>query len=297
MKVSGPRKWGPSGFNNPGGSSSEKKVEPAPSFEASPTPDPSPSPFAAKPAAKPAAPEPVELTEREKMAAALFSGMGPTKAAPKPTFAGATIGGSSQASPPAAAPAPKAAPEPVAAAPPAPAPSAGVDLLDMGFDDFAGPPAKAAAAPPPPPARPAAPVDDMLLLDMGSSDTGTDLLGAPTNVSPPAPAQTSPFLGPLSVTTAQVGGMWNQLASERRMQIQTSIGNCKEMMMRLQNAVNVNPVEIIGMEGIAAGRVLPGNDPVFLHGKLAPPRLDLLVRCQNPAVAEKTVEICKQALA
>jgi hypothetical protein len=65
----------------------------------------------------------------------------------------------------------------------------------------------------------------------------------------------------------------------------------------MQSAVNVQPVEIIGMEAIAAGRVLPGNDPIILHGKLQPGRLDLLVRCQDAGIADRVIQICKQALA
>merc|ERR1719287_83661 len=102
---------------------------------------------------------------------------------------------------------------------------------------------------------------------MGSSDTGSDLLGAPSAMSTPSPAAPPPpFLGPLQVTTAQVGQHWQQLPTERKLQMATSMGSCQDMMGRFQGAVNVHPVEIIGTEGIAAGRVLPGNDPVFLHG-------------------------------
>ncbi|CAE7212257.1 unnamed protein product [Symbiodinium natans] len=51
------------------------------------------------------------------------------------------------------------------------------------------------------------------------------------------------------------------------------------------------------MEGIAAGRVLPGNDPCFLHGKLAPPRLDIKVRCRDPGVASSVADLCQRSLA
>merc|ERR1712167_288008 len=104
-------------------------------------------------------------------------------------------------------------------------------------------------------------------------------------------------LGPLQCTTRDVGTMWGQLPAERRAALQTSISNCQEMMTRLQNGLNVHPVEIIGMEGIAAGRVLPGNDPFFLHGKLAPGRLEILVRCRDPAVAQRVAEMCMRVLA
>jgi len=305
LKVSGPRKWGPAGFNTgekkgPDLNDPWRAPEPA-AVDTSSTP----SPFAPKPSAKPAAAEPPELTERQKMAAALFGGVAASGAkapAPKPAFGagiagGMTVGGGAPPAPPAAAPAAPAAPAAKKAAAPAPAPAAApapapsMDLLDFGEDFGSAPapaPAKASAAPPPSSAS-----NDMLnMMDMGS-----DLLGAPTTVAPQAAAPAAPFLGPLQVTTAQVGQAWQTLATERRLQINTSIGSCQVMMTRFQSIMNVHPVEIIGTEGIAAGRVLPGNDPVFLHGKLNPPRLELLVRCQNPGVADRVVEMSKQALA
>jgi len=298
LKVSGPRKWGAAGYN--GGTGSEKKPDPPKVWEATPSSKASedkPSPFAPTPAAKAASSEPPEMTEKQKMAAALFSGLGGA-AAPKPAVTTRTAG-MTNAQPQPPAPVAKKEPEPAAAPPPPAAPAAPaapmMDLLDMGFDS---PPHAPAPAPAQPAAKPLGGGDDMLLLDMGMGDSGSDLLGASTTVSPPAP-QMAPFLGPITVTTAQVGAMWQQLPTERRMQLNTSMASCKDMMSRLQNSLNVSPVEIIGMEGIAAGRVLSsqGNDPVFLHGKLAPPRLDMLVRCQQPGVADQVVKILQQALA
>ncbi|CAJ1360990.1 unnamed protein product, partial [Effrenium voratum] len=123
-------------------------------------------------------------------------------------------------------------------------------------------------------------------------------VGAPASQPPaqaPEPAQVQ-LLGPLQVTTAQVAQTWPQLASERSVQMATSIGNCEELMFRMQSALNVSPVQIIGMEGIAAGRVLPGSEPCFLHGKLAPPRLDIKVRCRAPGVALHVANLCQQSL-
>merc|ERR1719378_228600 len=105
-----------------------------------------------------------------------------------------------------------------------------------------------------------------------------------------APAvQPGPYLAPLQVTTGQVGQMRGTLATERKIQVPTSMSSCQELMNRLQKVFNVHPVEIIGTEGIAAGRVLPGNDPVFFHGKLAPGRLDLLIRCRDAGVAQRVI--------
>eukprot|EP00931_Biecheleriopsis_adriatica_P115082 TRINITY_DN90918_c0_g1_i1.p1 TRINITY_DN90918_c0_g1~~TRINITY_DN90918_c0_g1_i1.p1 ORF type:complete len:958 (+),score=192.95 TRINITY_DN90918_c0_g1_i1:146-3019(+) len=272
LNVSGPRKWGPSGYNQPGGKSEaasyqEKPPPPEPSFSSQAPAPPKPAASAPRPA------EPPAMTEKQKMAAALFGGVGATPAAPAPTPA------------PAVKPAVRAepAPAPVAEKASAPPAAAAVDLLDL--DDMMGgssAPQQTSAAPSPSPSA-----GDMLLLDMEG------VAPSPPAASAPQPAQ---LLGPLQATTAQVGSMWGQLASERRVQMQTSLGNCQEMMMRLQSSLNVSPVEIIGSEGIAAGRVLPGNDPCFLHGKLAPPHLEILVKCRDPGVAQSVADTCQRCL-
>mmetsp|Transcript_84403 Transcript_84403/g.149296 ORF Transcript_84403/g.149296 Transcript_84403/m.149296 type:complete len:951 (+) Transcript_84403:100-2952(+) len=269
LNVSGPRKWGPSGYNQPGGAKPDPPPQERPSAPQPSVPQaPQPTFTAPKPV------EPAAMSEKQKMAAALFGGVGPT-AAPAP----ASAPPAKTFSAPAPAPAPTPAPVRVEKVPePAPAPAA-IDLLDL--DDFGGSAPTQAAAPP---AQPAFGGDALLDMD--------DLVSTP--VAQPA---LQPVLGPLQVTTAQVGATWGQLATERRVQLQTSIGNCQEMMSRLQSSLNVAPVEIIGMEGIAAGRVLPGNDPCFLHGKLAPPRLDVLIRCRDAGVANTVAELCQRSMA
>jgi len=287
------RKWGPSGYSGSTGGASR----PEPAFE-KPTPPPEPTPSSqAKPfgsnAPKPS--EPAAMSEKEKMAAALFSGLGgaskpgaPAAApAPKPT----------PAPPPVAAPAPAPPAAPQKAAPPAASDTGGGNLMDLlDLDDGGG--ASNGGAKPPPPRAPPAPDNDILLLDMNDALGQGAPAPIPQAPAPPAPppAPTS-ILGPLQVTTAQVGSMWGQLPSQREAQMSTTIGTCQEMMMRLQTKLNVQPVEIIGMEGIAAGRVVPGNDPCFLHGKLAPPHLQILVRCRDPGVAQTVVDQCTRILA
>mmetsp|Transcript_114585 Transcript_114585/g.348629 ORF Transcript_114585/g.348629 Transcript_114585/m.348629 type:complete len:125 (+) Transcript_114585:3-377(+) len=120
---------------------------------------------------------------------------------------------------------------------------------------------------------------------------------APAAPAPAPQAPPPPILGPLQMVTAQFGAMWGTLPAERNVQIQTSLGSCQELMARLQSSLNIHPVEIIGMEGIAAGRVLPGNDPCLLHGKLSPPRLDIIVRCRDMGVSHRVAELCTRALA
>lgn len=272
LNVSGPRKWGPSGYNQPGGKGEPPQAPAAPPQEKHVAPDQGFSQVQTSsqkpvPKAEPSG----AMNEKQRMAAALFSG----------------LGGAAAASAPAAPSVPKPAPA-VARAPPqekeAPPPSA-VDLLDL--DDGGSP--QIAQSPSPQ-------GGDMLLLDMDDSVLAQQT-PVPVPQPPPQPVQPpQPLLGPLQVTTPQVGAMWPQLASERVVQIHTSLGSCQEMMFRMQNAMNVSPVEIIGMEGIAAGRVLPGNDPCFLHGKLSPPRLDIKIRCRDAGVAQNVADLCQRAL-
>lgn len=278
LKVGGSRAWGPSGYNT--GSAPERPSE-KPAAPASPSPAATPAP---KPAAKAAAAEPPAMTEKQRMAAALFGGVAGSK--PSQPAAPAV---SRPAAPAPAAPAPVPTPAPARAAVPAaankPADSGAVlDLLDFDGDGGGG-------APPAVPKSPAAPVDDLMLLDMGEASP-------PSQAPSPTPAAPSqPILGPLQVTTAQVGSTWGSLASEQKVSMQTSCATPQDLMMRFQTQLNVQPVEIIGMEGIAAGRVLPANTPCFLHGKLAPPRLEILVRTQDAGVAQRVAELCQRTLA
>jgi len=295
LNIAGPRKWGPSGYNNPGGAPAEKPVEkPAPP----PVSEPSYS-TTAKPAfgasAKAAAAEPPAMTEKQRMAAALFGGIGGNTGAAAPSSAPKPPP-PAPAPTPAAAPAPRAPPAPAASAAPAAPPSGGgggdlLDLLDMdegGGGGGSSAPARAPAASPG-----VGGGDDLMLLDMGDGPSPP----APPAPAAPAPAAApAPILGPLQITTAQVGGTWGSLPAERRVQMTTSCANCQDLMMRFQNFVNAQPVEIIGMEGIAAGRVLPGNDPCFLHGKLAPPRLEVIIRTRDHGVAQRVAQLCQSVL-
>lgn len=228
----------------------------------------------------PKAAEPPAMTEKQRMAAALFGGMGAAALAPA---------ASPKPPQPAHRPVPVSTPQPPAPPPAAKPPAGGDDLLDL--LDMGGGGGGAVSTPAPTPAKAAggssSGADDLMLLDLGDSSS------PPMATPPAAPA---PLLAPLPCSTAQVGQSWGTLPSERRVQFVTSCSTPQDMMMRLQSQMNVHPVEIIGMEGIAAGRVLPGNEPCFLHGKLAPPRLDLLVRCRDPAVAQRVAEMSQRAL-
>jgi len=294
LNVSGPRKWGPAGYNQPGGEKTERQAES--SSHRSTTPAETPSynqPSKPSFGGAPAKQESGVMSEKQRMAAALFSGLDGSKSSATPT----------SASPAPAATRPPVAEKKAAAPPPPPPPAksdAGMmDLLDLddGFGTTAAPQTPANPAPSP------STDNDMLLLDMGSASAPAP--PPPPQSFQPAPAfnqqtlqnvQPSAILAPLQVTISQIGGMWGQLPAERRVQVQTSLLNCKDMMVRLQNALNVYPVEVRGVEGIAAGRVLPGNDPCFLHGKLDPPRVEVMIRSKDPGVSQRVAELCTRAL-
>merc|ERR1719223_1421319 len=130
LNVSGPRKWGPAGYNGPGGGPVPKPVEPE---------KPPPPPVSSTPSTNPRTPrtasakaEPPEKSEKQKMAEALFSGLGGTASTPAPKAAAAPAPAPAPTPPaaPVAAPAPApVAPAAPAAKPPAPAPAA--DSLDL----------------------------------------------------------------------------------------------------------------------------------------------------------------------
>lgn len=287
LNVTGPRKWGQQGYAGGGssGTTTTEAPKPPPPPPAAPASGAQPAWGAPKPppSAGPAAAEPPVITEKQRTAMALFSGVGPTSAAPALAAARPAPPAPAAASAP---PAPAAAPAPAAPQKAPPPPSDMLDLLDLGGDAPSGGGTAPAAAP-----APASSASGDL---MGLGDLMGDAAPA-APAAPPAPA-VSP-LSPLQVTTAQVGQMWGTLPIEKRVQLQTSIGSCQELMQRLQQRLNVHPVEIIGMEGIAAGRVQPGTDPCFLHGKLAPPRLDVLVRTRDAGVAQTVADLCMQSLA
>jgi len=299
--------WGPGGYNGPGGGGPEKKE---PERSAAPPPPSensvlfnSSSATQPKAAAASKSAEPAQKTEKELFANSLFAGMGGNTGP-----ASASTGGSKAAWGSSTTAAPKKTPEPArpaAPAAPAPAPAASMDLLDfdMGGSQPAAPASNAA-----PPAATAAVQDvlglgnDLLDMDMGApapaASAPAPQTASPMDLMESAPAMPAqPLLSPLQVTTAQVGQTWGTLPTERKVPIKTSIANCQELMSRLSGRMNVHPVEIIGQEGIAAGRVFPGNDTCFLHGKLQPGRLDLIIRCRDQGTAQKVADLATQMLA
>lgn len=124
---------------------------------------------------------------------------------------------------------------------------------------------------------------------------GIDLGGGAPAAAPQAPQTPQFAVQPLVITTQELGSRWGTLPAERKVRLQTTMKNCEELMSRVKSGMNMHPVQIIGMEGLAAGQG-PGAVPCFLHGKLQPPVLDVLIRSSNPALSGTIADQCQQIL-
>jgi len=242
------------------------------------------------PAAEPEKPK--ELTEKEKMAAALFGGVVPGANPPPPR--------SSPPKPPTtttpAVPAPAAAAPP----PPAPAPAPEIDLLDMmAFDDapasapavsadldvFAPQPLEPMTATAPPPAG-AAPLVETVSDDEEEAAAPAPV---PVNLDPFADmGETSDaplasfqvdnrfeYIGskmaPLEITTAQFGQHWGSCTATSPANIAASKVDTLDKFLQVCESLGAHKVEAISAtnEGIAAGMV-NGTNIALIHGKITP---------------------------
>lgn len=214
--------------------------------------------------------KPREMTEKERMAAALFGGIVPGAPAP-PSGSTPSLSVPSLshkiASKPAPTPAPKATPAP--APPPAPvpapppAPAIAMDLLD--FSDPTPAPSSAAPAP-----------SVAMMLDPFAS--AVEPLSSSTTFS----YQNVPLV-PLIYTTPQFGGEWGTLSSTSPISIVVSSSFSLDMLMTKYKSIGLHAVEAIPTtsEGIAAGK---WSDKVILvHGKVdvSSGKVDFTVKCGN----------------
>lgn len=256
------------------------------SFASSASAAAAPSPWA-----QPEAPAgPKELTEKERMAAALFGGIVPGAA-----------GAASQAAAPAPAPAtaaPAAAPPAPAPAPPlAPAPAPEIDLLDMSdFGDSAPAPAPAVSGAQdvhggtdilsptplgetPPAAEPAVPEPAPTPAPEADPFAAEGLLSAASDAPLPTfeSASSTIFeyntqkMAPLPITTAQFGSQWGSCpATSPASQTGTKVATLAQFM-DLCKAAGAHNVESIAAtnEGICAGMV-GGSIVALIHGKVTP---------------------------
>jgi AP-4 complex subunit epsilon-1 len=227
--------------------------------------------------------KPRELTEKERMAAALFSGLVPGSVppvAPAPAAA---------APPPPRSPPPKpaAAPRPPAA-PPAPAPE--VDLLDFTSFDISSSPAPApdidvlapapVAAPAPPPAAPTVEtVEDEEDEPKEEVDpfAAEGLLGGVTDAPLKSLERDSKFeyngikMAPLTITTAQFGQQWGTCRATSPASFSGTKIDTLDKFMAMCGQIGAHKIEAIAAtnEGIAAGMVGATN-VALIHGKITP---------------------------
>jgi len=268
----------------------------------------------------PSAGAPREMTEKERMAAALFGGI-PGSGAPPPPTKGAFATSrpartkpAPRAAPPAANPEPTPPPAP---APPAPAPlEKSMDLLDLGdfspvphtaaapapHDPFAAAPAS--AVPPPPPApplpapAPAPPADPFAGAGLLGSSTDAPL-GGLANAQPPANSlfqHAGAPLRPKTLSTPEFGQRWGSCPCTKMGGAAGSFRDLAQMMGVLETT-GLHPVEAITAtgEGILAGTVQDAL--VLLHGKMGEGgRVHFTVKGTQQGIVDGLVAFCTTRL-
>ena len=240
-------------------------------------------------------PKPRELTEKERMAAALFSGLVPGAKPPEPKAPPPKVPSRVPGVVPGSAPPPAAA---AAAPPPPPAPAPEVDLLDMSFDIPAATSSPAAALPeydilsPVPPIETPAPAPPAVVETVSSVEdeaeppaaaveldpfAASGLLGDMTD-KPLASLETSTKfeyngtpMAPLTISTEQFGQYWGTCSATSPATITGSKVDSLSKFMETCQQVGAHSIEAIAAtnEGIAAGMV-GGTHVVLIHGKVTP---------------------------
>mmetsp|Transcript_30189 Transcript_30189/g.59781 ORF Transcript_30189/g.59781 Transcript_30189/m.59781 type:complete len:1115 (-) Transcript_30189:17-3361(-) len=234
-----------------------------------------------------------QMTEKEKMAAALFGGIPGSGAvvpppAPRPIYRPTT--------PKAVSPVPVVSTHPPApaAAPAKPAPvAAAMDLLDLGgafdptptqtqdstsVDVFAPAPAPAPAPSIPHATPAAAPVPVPAVDPFAAANLLSSVSNAPLGGMAPGPVGAPPVsdqfvhggapVAPLSITTPQFGGKWGPCPYQKSAVVPGSHLQNLQQFMEVLVAAGLHGVEAIAAtnEGIAAGQV--GQTILLVHGKL-----------------------------
>lgn len=277
--------------------------------------------FGAQPAPPDAPLEPREPTEKERMAAALFSGLVPGAKPPVPRGPPPKVPSRIPGTTPAAAPAPPP--------PPAPAPAPEVDLLDFSFDAPAVPssatppadydilsPAPVLEPTPPAPSAPPPPAGPAVVETVYSGDD--ELV---PEESPPEPSEPiDPFaasglfgglddkplasleisskfeyngtpMAPLTITTQQFGQQWGTCTATSPCSVTGTKIVSLETFMNTCEQVGAHKIEAIAAtnEGILAGMV-GGTHVVLIHGKVTPlgggsSRVDVTIKSTDQTLA------------
>jgi len=301
--------WGKGGLNAPAPAPAPPPAATFPST-AYGAPPSGPSGFGSPPpaaygggfGAAPAPPEepavPREPTEKERMAAALFSGLVPGAKPPAPRAPPPKVPSRIPGSTPAAAP-----------APPAPAPE--VDLLDMSFDvpavsapaappeyDILSPaPVEAPAPPPAPLVETVSSGDDEVALEPEDPFAASGLLGD-LGDKPLASLETSTKfeyngtpMAPLTISTQQFGQQWGTCTATSPASVTGTKVDSLDSFMEACAQVGAHKIEAIAAtnEGISAGMV-GGTHVVLIHGKVTPlgggsTRVDVTVKSTDSTLA------------
>ena len=127
--------------------------------------------------------------------------------------------------------------------------------------------------------------------------------GAPLSFS--VPLELGDMVRPAEgMTTAQYGGFWKQYTDEAKGIIRpSSVTQPPEYMQRVGSIVRLFPVQTIGQECIAAGKLVSpatqvgaANLAVFVHGKVAGGGVDVIVRSKSAQLSQALVKQLQAAL-
>ena len=122
--------------------------------------------------------------------------------------------------------------------------------------------------------------------------------GAPLSFS--IPLELTDLMRAAPMTTPQYGGFWKQYTDEAKAAVRpSSVSQPADYMARAQQA-RLHPVQTIGQECIAAGRLVTAagqvgaqNLALFVHGKVATGGVDVTVRSKSVQLSQA---VCKQLM-
>ena len=95
------------------------------------------------------------------------------------------------------------------------------------------------------------------------------------------------FLRPVpGMAVAQFGQQWQNAGMvERKAQIPNSNARTAEQFMQRTQAFGIQPIQAIGTEAVAVGKLIGLNVPVLMHGKTGA-QLEVLIRTPDKTLSE-----------